>query len=257
MAQYFFWMNFDRREMLDPLAHDSALNQTATSYLGAEYTEAALTLLEGEWAGQAVLFMGDYTDLEGATNPLLVRIREEYGNHPFDEADETFTNISGRFYEVEGREEHVYIDEDTEFERPYSGPFDLRYTRPRYVINQSKREYVDRLSTCVWYLRRTPSFEVVRFDPTSLLLTTWRGLDGYEDDEHGPWVGDYVTASSELPGNGCADATRKYVYTNRDDELPVYATDVQIEAVWRRRAEDYGDLTEEEIGAIRALLRRY
>ena len=51
MAQYFFWMNFDRREMLDPLAHDSALNQAATSYLGAEYTEGALTLLEGEWVG--------------------------------------------------------------------------------------------------------------------------------------------------------------------------------------------------------------
>lgn len=231
MAQYFFWMNFDRREMLEPLAHDSALNQTATSYLGAEYTDAALTLLEGEWAGQAVLFMGDYTDLEGTTNPLLVRIREEYGYHPFDEADETFANISGRFYEVEGREEHVYVDEDTEFERPYSGPFDLHYTRPRYVINRTKREYVDRSSTCVWYLRRTLSFEIVRFDPTALLLTTWRGLDGYEDDEHGPWVGDYVTASSELPGDGYVDATRKYVYTDRDDEVPVYATDAQIEAV--------------------------
>ena len=256
MSQYFFWMNFDRHERLDTTAHDSLFDSLSTSYIGAEYTEAALTMLEGEWAGEAVLFMGDYADLSHAANPLLARIREEYGNHPFDYADETFTNISGRFRESEGRMEHVWADDDTEFDRPYAGPFDLHYTHPRYVINRTRHEYVDRAATCVWYVRRTPSFEVVRFDPTPLLFITTRGLDGYEDDEHGPWVGDDVTAGNALPAPGYTDTTKEYVYRRGDNDVPVYATDRQIKAVWRRRTEDYGDLTADEFEAIRALLQR-
>ena len=40
--------------------------------------------------------MGDYASFEHVTNPLLMRIRDEFGVHPFDEADETFKNVSGR-----------------------------------------------------------------------------------------------------------------------------------------------------------------
>lgn len=254
MAQYFFWMNFDRREKLNPLAFGSALNQTATSYLGAEYTEAALTMLAGDWAGQAVLFMGDYTDLDkGTPNPLLTRIREEYGRYPFDEADGTFTDVFGRFSDARRG-----LAEDTgDGGSSYAGPADLSFTRPRYVINRSKGEYVDRAATCVWYLRKATALEVVRFDPISLLLTTWHALDTFEDDCHGPWVGDDVLAADVLPEEGFADATRRYVCAQDDGEAPVYASDEQIKAVAEGRPAGYAGLSQAEIETVRACLRRW
>jgi hypothetical protein len=97
-------------------------------------------------------------------------------------------------------------------------------------------------------------FGVVRFDPTPLLLSSGRGLDGY--DGCGPWLGDNVFATSVCPDDGYADMSHAYVCTFDDDEAPVFASDDQIKAVMERRTEDYGGLTSSEIETIKALLRR-
>ena len=258
MGQYFEWVNLDKRELLDSSAFADGLELYETSYVGSERTGAALTLLAGDWAHDAVVFMGDYCSPADSANLLMRRIAREYGERgAYDQLADEFSNIAGGFAAARGKTEWVYDDiaQDT-VSREYQGTFDLEVSDPRYLVNLTKGEYVDRRATMVWYVKRTPSYEVSRFDPTPLLLATEGALDGFEDGGCGPWLGDDVYASDTCPGEGFVDSTRKYVYTIDDDDIPVYATDRQIEAVWRRRIEDYEGLSEDEIDAIRALLRR-
>ena len=259
MSTGYHWMNFDRREQLSVTPFDTNIEIWSTCFVGNEYTEAVVSLLAGEWAGDSNAYIPDSfmsRDIEDAGSPpFLVRAAEEFGTDVFDEAEDAFACVEGRFREMDGRMERTYPDDDWPLyiDSPYEGPFDLEFTHPRYLVNRTKREYVDRESTMVWFIRRGPQpFEVLRFDPTPLLLCTKGAMDDHWD--HGPWLGDYVYASALHPGEDYRDATRDYVY-NEGPLKPVYATDDQIKAVMERRTNDYGDLTEEEIEDIKACLR--
>lgn len=256
MGQYFTWLNVDKREQLDPLAFEGGLKWCETCYVGSERTEAALSLLAGPWAGDAVVFMGDYCRPGELDNALMSRVAAEYGERgACDYMEDTFTNIAGRFAVVRGRAEYLYEDDAPLGAREYVGTFDIEFSHPRYLVNDSKREYVDRERTMVWHVTRGHlPFSVVRFDPTPLLLSSGRGLDGFDDC--GPWLGDSVFATSIRPDDGYADMSHTYVCTFGDNEVPVFSSDDQIKAVMERRTEDYGKLTNMEIEFIEALLRR-
>jgi hypothetical protein len=89
------------------------------------------------------------------------------------------------------RAERLYEGDTSLGAREYVGTFDMEFSHPRYLVNASKREYVDRERTMAWDVTRGRlPFGVVRFHPTPLLLSSGRGLDGY--DECGPWLGDDV-----------------------------------------------------------------
>jgi len=253
-------MNFDRREQLDVFPFDTNIERASSCFVGNEYTEALLTLLTGDWAGTANAFVPDCfsaKDLDDTGRPpFLVRAADEFGEYIFDEAEDSFAYVEGQFKLMEGRLRRTYPDDwPLYIDEPYEGPFDLELSHPRYAVNRTKREYVDRDHTMVWFIRRRPyPFEVVRFDPTPLLLCTDGFLDDYYD--RGPWLGDYVYASNVHPGDGYRDATRDYIYTI-GPERPVYATDDQIKAVMERREDDYGNLTPQEIEDIKDCLRQY
>lgn len=255
MGEYFTWLNVDKRERLDPLAFEGGLKWCETCYVGSERTEAALTLLEGAWAGDAVIFMGDYCRPEELDNDLMRRVAAEYGDlGARDYMEDAFTNIAGRFAVVRGRTECLYEDDTLLGAREYAGAFDIEFSHPRYLVNDSKCEYVDRERTMAWHVTRGRlPFGVVRFDPTPLLLSSSRGPDGFDDC--GPWLGDNVYATNALPDGEYADMSHAYVCTF-DDEAPVFSSDDQIRAVMERRTEDYGGLTGMEIESIKALLRR-
>ena len=256
MGQYFTWLNVDKREQLDPLAFEGGLKWCETCYVGSERTEAALTLLAGPWAGDAVIFMGDYCSPGDIDNPLMQRVAAEYGAHgACDLMEDTFTNVTGMFAVVRGRGECLYENDVPLGAREYVGTFDVAFSHPRYLINDSKREYVDREQTMVWHVNRGHlPFGVVRFDPTPLLLSSGHGPDGFE--EFGPWLGDRVHATNARPEGTYADMSRAYVCTFDDDEVPVFSSDCQIRAVMERRTGDFDGLSDEEIESIKALLRR-
>lgn len=51
MGQYFNWVNFDKNEIIEdwPWSNGNKLHESA--YLGCEETDAALTMLAGDWRG--------------------------------------------------------------------------------------------------------------------------------------------------------------------------------------------------------------
>jgi len=208
------------------------------------------------WAGDAVIFMGDYCCPGDLDNALMRRVTAEYGGRgACDYMEDTFTNIAGRFAVVRGRAEHLYEDDVPLGTREYVGTFDIEFSHPRYLVNDSKRGYVDRKRTMAWHVTRGHlSFNVIRFDPTPLLLSSSRGPDGFGDC--GPWLGDSVFATSICPNDGYADMSHAYVCTFDDDEIPVFSSDDQIKTVVEHRTEDYGDLTSIGIESIKDLLRR-
>ena len=260
MSTGYHWMNFERREQLAVEPFKSDIKLYSTCIIGNEYTEAALTLLTGDWAGDANAYISDdFTkkDLVGAGSPaFLVRAADKFGEFVFEEAEETFACVEGRFTIMDGRVQRTYYDDWPLYtDKPYVGPFDLELAHPRYVINRTKLEYIDRHHTMACYIRRGHlPFEVLRFDPTPLLLCTSGGLDDYW--AHGPWLGDYVCAGDECPDESYRDATRDYIYVV-GQERPVYATDKQILAVMERRVDDYGDLTKQQIEDIKSCLRTW
>lgn len=69
MGQYFEWVNFDKREIIatDPWPNGQKLHECA--YIGCPETDAVLTMLAGDWAGDLVVFLGDYARFKDETHP--------------------------------------------------------------------------------------------------------------------------------------------------------------------------------------------
>lgn len=71
MGQYFNWVNLDKGEIVAdwPWPNGQGIHESA--YLGCEETDAALTMIAGDWAGDLVVFLGDYAENANMRNGSL------------------------------------------------------------------------------------------------------------------------------------------------------------------------------------------
>lgn len=214
MGQYFNWVNFDKLEYIatDPWPNGSKLVEC--TYLGCEETDAALTMLAGEWAGDLVAFMGDYCRFENETNPGRREVGRRLGGMVFDDfLFDTCTDICGRFdYVGNHPEARRYVEHGDDFAlEPYDGPFDVAIRRYRYVVNESKKELVDRFRTAVRHIEKTTG-RIVRYDPfPQLMCSETDGLE-YSDEINGLWFGDIVRPADEHPGAEYKAVAQDYSY---------------------------------------------
>lgn len=97
MGQYFEWVNYDKREiiMIDPWPNGQKLRWCA--YIGCPETDAALTMLAGDWAGELVMFLGDYARFKDETRPGRREMEHRLNRAISDDCTYGFTDTCGRF----------------------------------------------------------------------------------------------------------------------------------------------------------------
>ena len=97
MGQYFEWVNCDKREIIatDPWPNGQKLHECA--YLECPETDAALTMLAGDWAGDLVVFLGDYAKFKNETHPGRREVERRLDGAISDDYTCDFIDICGRF----------------------------------------------------------------------------------------------------------------------------------------------------------------
>ena len=216
MSQYFNWVNLDKGEIIAdwPWPNGPGIHESA--YLGCEETDAALTMIAGDWAGDLVVFLGDYASFKDEVHPDRRAVERRLGGTPTEHYMYGCTDICGRFDYVcdhpEVRRPVLSEDGCDETWVPYDGPYDVAIHCYRYVANDAKREYVDRFCTAVRYIDKRTG-KIVRYDPVPELMCS--GTRGLEDPEHeieGLWFGDAIRPTDEHPGEGYTAVAQWYSY---------------------------------------------
>lgn len=215
MSQYFEWVNFDKRESITTFPWPCGPGLHESAYIGCPETDAALTMIAGDWAGDLVAFVGDYAHFENEAHPGRREVERRLGGESLDDVIYVFTDICGRFDYVRGRPDaRRYVDlGDEGFELvPYDGPYDVSIRFFRYAVNDARREYVDRLRTAVRYIDGRTG-EIVRYDPFPELMCSATGwLDDPETEIEGRWFGDAVRPTDDRPGDGYTAVAQGYSY---------------------------------------------
>lgn len=124
MGEYFNWVNADRQEYLSPYDFDLGRKRSESMSRGNELLKALQDLLNKEWKGNHIPFLGDEKNISKETdNPTLKLLYEQttaFGSpgSVSDLVDETYRNVSGWFTAAEEavRSEIQFILEDEENE---------------------------------------------------------------------------------------------------------------------------------------------
>ena len=224
MGEYYQWFNVDKREQLGIEPFDTGPKIVSNVDAGNEYTDAVCTLLNGDWQGDRLVYLGDYRHLDGETNPVLAKLEADCGHreyHAFDEAEDIYADVAGRFAVARGKT-HYDCDYDGLRQIPFEGSMDQEIIHFRYVIDDTKKQFYDRGRTPVNYLVKRRDEVLVggitRLDFLAVFLSAgeqeWGeayltdGLDGEKPD--GMWLGDEVRVSHTPPSGGYEDISAKY-----------------------------------------------
>lgn len=97
MSQYFNWVNLDKGEIVAdwPWPNGQGIHESA--YLGCEETDAALTMIAGDWAGDLVVFLGDYAEFKDETHPGRREVERRLDGTRTEYYMYACTDICGRF----------------------------------------------------------------------------------------------------------------------------------------------------------------
>ena len=108
MSQSFTWIIFSKREYLNPVPFKNDVKWPCFHHVGAESTNAVLTLMADEWRGDVIALVGDATGLEfyehkncPASMHRLLELTE--GEGPWRYAALWFSDVSGRFKCAKGK----------------------------------------------------------------------------------------------------------------------------------------------------------
>lgn len=231
MGQYFSWVNLDKREFIEDDPWICGLKLIESCYVGNEKTDAALTLLESRWAGDRVVFLGDYASFANETDPFRKAFELELGGKcPEDFMLEELEDITGLFAYVRDCGRNKHYDWDTESYRPYEGPFDIEIVDYRFVVDETLKEFVDRATTPVRYI--SESGEITRYDPVPELMSSENETGRWGEHVAGRWFGHEIRPAHNHPGEGYAQVATKHTYW---DDIPIItATDEEIRAAIAR-----------------------
>lgn len=207
MGAYYLWINVTKQQKLENVFNNGFKLWDNCRY-DCPQTNALLTLLASDWFGDLVVFVADVgisfsdwpdTEQDGRFSNLPCWPDYEYAN-------EYYEDITGMFKCAEGETWLDYNPDGCSVERPYLGPFDKDIVQFRYVINESKHEWIDRKTS--FDDRFGPDF-----DPSAILLAdSLRQLqsNGKLLGFDGIWIGDVIRPSHEPPGEGFTDMTNRY-----------------------------------------------
>lgn len=204
MGQYYQFINFDKKEFIYPHDYNSGLKLMEYSYVGDNYIDVVMTLLNSHWATDMVLNIGDYTMVDNLVKNLTPSARN-------------ILNSLAKKYHLKNDESFWDILDREGFKKINPQPAQTPY---KYLINDKKECFVD--------IYKMPKFEVPTFygskiyqqiHPLPLLLCTSNGLGGGDyfginEEKVGLWVEDAgsIYSSNERP-DGFADITDDLQWT--------------------------------------------
>ena len=184
MGQYHKFMNFDKKEILNP---PGLLKLMEWSYQQNEYMLQIENLLKTSWKGDRVLVIGDYADdfYEGEySSELLKTIREEnkeYGLH------------------------NIY---DYPYKELKNTSFYSNRLPSRYIYNDSIKEYIDLKKQPIQWVVYDENINLIdgaKIHPLSLVLSCCNGAGGGDyyalnNEDVGCWITDSnnISFSDEL-----------------------------------------------------------
>lgn len=246
MSEYFKWANFDKHKVLSNDLWGDGISLSCFTYLGSVRNDAVATLLAGPWAGDRVILCGDYARFRDDDACEVRRNLASLGsdNLPYDWDDDPECEAAGLFRAARGLSREVWLYGGEAVTLPFEGPFSLEPRRVRYVINETKLEFVDRFRGPV--LRVFPN----RVDREDLFAVLCCSGDVFEDFPDGRWFGDRLRASDERPDPGYRDVTALYEYRGEATTL----SDEEILSAYASSAAD-GSCLDVENGGVRKLLR--
>lgn len=217
MAEYYCWVNVDKKEYLVPADFDYGNKFRESIHKDSIPLHALHTLLNKEWMGDHVVWLGDESFIsDQSINITLQKLLQQslefgetgctFGDPGYvdDMVIETYRNVSCLFQEAEEevRQEIYYDLEDLktfgEFhnqygidpDKPFEGLFSKRGKRYEYVLNHTKKIYYSLNETVILFQDHT----VNNFsDPLPILMGYGRVT------EPGEWLGDIIGVSDQRP----------------------------------------------------------
>ena len=147
-----------------------------------------------------MVFYGDYAHFDKADHSGCVHIRAQIDASGWNETDfpHEARDVTGFLKAAKDSPNNRRNAPDNESLEYYDGPFNIDIKDWRYVVNPSRREYIDYQRTPVIFVSR---HLIQRYDPLPLLLAsaTW-ALDDPNEEIEGQWLGDVVFPTDENPG---------------------------------------------------------
>lgn len=224
MGEYYKWFNVDKCEQLEPGPFDTGAKIVSNVDVGNEYTDAVCTLLDSDWRGDRLVYLGDYKELDNEENPTLAKLEADCGHREpcaLNEAEDIYADVAGRFSIARGKTYYDYASPGL-VEVPYEGPMDKEIIHFRYVINDTKRQFYDRMRTPVTNIQRWKDGEVQDGINRLDLLAVFLGAgseewgDAYLSDgvttlkPDGLWLNDVIRVSHDCPDADYEDLSNVY-----------------------------------------------
>ena len=224
MGEYYSWVNVDKKQYIKPVDFDDAHRLFGTGFSGPLYG-ALCALLASDWKGDHIIHIGDYAEVpENPDNETLRRLLSGLlswrSDMDFDGyIIEKFQNISGIFKAAEPmvRPEINWMIENDDFgeynyyrverEDSFRGLFCRDLYFPRYVINESRKEYFDLGEDRFWY-----------YDTRPMPIVLSYGRDASFYKYGGYWLGDIIAVSDTDPGSEYRDFGKDVNWFERREE---------------------------------------
>lgn len=209
MGAYFGWVNATKMEYLGNGPFACSVGIMENCHFPNDRTDVALTLLADRWHGDLVAYVSDYTHLEELEGRGFRRMAELIPENPRDYIEDNGIDVGSLFSCFKGEEWYFPTDDDpnAEFMHPYCGPLDQEAVLFRYVVNETRKEYIDRMGGR--YLCTSKGVDILEDITPAIMGDVYLEYLGEEIPE-GPWVGDVVTPTNDRPGPGFTDVTLDY-----------------------------------------------
>ncbi len=215
MGQYYDWVNVDKQEYICPTNFDLGNKLWESCHAWNPLLRALYELLDSDWKGDHIVFLGDYSeipyDTENTTLKIMLDQYKDNGGErePFYTYDfqlEYYRDISCLFKasEKEVRNEIKWMVEEDDWEfdcfrldknDPFKGLFEREGKSFEYTINDTKKEYFD--------INKTELLGTKPHNPLHLLMCYDSG------GEPGDWLGDFIRVSNERPDGEYIDISEK------------------------------------------------
>ena len=184
MGQYFKFVNFDKKEMISPYDYDNVAKVMEHSYQGNKFLAAAEKLIKTDWAGDRVLYLGDYVDeyynepkMKEVLSQLVKEVRKE------------------KLFE-EKPKENLYFVKFKEIKIPISQN-DL--IPSRFIYNDKTQEYIDlKKQTIQWAGCDKGEIYGVKIHPLSIMLCASNGSGGSYYGKNMELVGNWVNSLGSI-----------------------------------------------------------
>lgn len=210
MGAYYAWVNATKMEHLGNMPFRYGVKMLENCRFPNDRTDVALTLLADRWHGDLVAYVSDYTILANCEGKGLAQMAEFFPENPRDYVEDHGEDVGSLFACFKGCEWYLPTEDDPEGEylHPYTGPLDQEAVVYRYVVNETRREYLDRFHGR--HLCTVDGVDILEDVTPVLLGDTGRLERNGEEALDGIWVGDAITPTNDAPGEGYIDITPEY-----------------------------------------------